>query len=71
MRNLKLTAWLLMFVLASVGCASPPPVPRPPAQALKPSPPPAWMMAPAPDLMLELNSIISISEPVSKLPQSK
>ncbi|MBZ3799278.1 Rz1 family lipoprotein [Leclercia adecarboxylata] len=33
--------------------------------------PPAWMMAPAPDLLTPLNEIISPSESGSKPPQSK
>ncbi len=33
---------------------------------IKPPPPPAWMMAPAPDLLTPLNGIISFSESASK-----
>ncbi|ELY4856284.1 hypothetical protein BS412_14815 [Cronobacter turicensis] len=47
------------WLLAVSGCASTPPACVPPA------PPPAWMMAPAPDLLTPLNGIISVSEPLS------
>lgn len=33
---------------------------------IKPPPPPAWMMVPAPDLLTPLNGIISFSESASK-----
>ncbi|WP_419717621.1 Rz1 family lipoprotein [Erwinia aphidicola] len=50
-----------VFALASVGCASTPPVKSNPPPA-----PPAWMMQPAPDLLTPLNGIISPSESESK-----
>ncbi|UIN02458.1 Rz1 family lipoprotein [Yersinia ruckeri] len=37
----------------------------------KPPAPPASLMMPAPDMMQNLNAIISVSESVSALPQPK
>ncbi|QEY57547.1 hypothetical protein FTX45_09940 [Leclercia adecarboxylata] len=59
--SISLSATLL---LASVGCSSTPDAPR----TERPHPP-AWMMAPAPDLLTPLNGIISPSE--SESPQSQ
>ncbi|MDH7589054.1 Rz1 family lipoprotein [Serratia bockelmannii] len=53
----------VMLLLASVGCSSTPHV--------RSNPPPAWMLQPAPDLLMPLNGIISPSEIESKSPESK
>ncbi|WP_249940319.1 Rz1 family lipoprotein [Escherichia coli] len=45
-----------------VGCTSKQSV----RTSIKPPPPPAWMMLPAPDLLTPLNGIISFSESASK-----
>uniref|UniRef100_UPI0035E40E16 Rz1 family lipoprotein n=1 Tax=Atlantibacter hermannii TaxID=565 RepID=UPI0035E40E16 len=51
----------VMLLLGVSGCKSPPDVPRTERPA-----PPAWMMAPAPDLLTPLNGIISPSDSESK-----
>ena len=63
MRKLRMTGFVLMLSLVSVGCKSPPPAPK-----TKPPDPPAWLMAQALDLQQMLNSIIGVSETES--PQS-
>ncbi|HCN5210836.1 TPA: Rz1 family lipoprotein [Escherichia coli] len=50
-----------MLLLANVGCSSTPIVSRVERPA-----PPAWLMAPAPDLLSPLNGIITPSEQESK-----
>ncbi|MCH2683095.1 Rz1 family lipoprotein [Leclercia adecarboxylata] len=49
------------MLLANVGCSSTPIVSRVERPA-----PPAWLMAPAPDLLSPLNGIITPSEQESK-----
>ncbi|MEB7925462.1 Rz1 family lipoprotein [Atlantibacter hermannii] len=55
----------VMLLLGVSGCKSPPDVPRTERPA-----PPAWMMAPAPDLLTPLNGIISPSESESRPSQN-
>ncbi|HAK9035966.1 TPA: hypothetical protein J1201_000238 [Escherichia coli] len=66
MRKLKMMLCVMMLPLVVVGCTSKQSV-RP---CMKPPPPPAWIMRPAPDLLTPLNGIISPSEsellPVTK-----
>ncbi|HAP3150253.1 TPA: hypothetical protein IT905_003197 [Escherichia coli] len=62
MRKLKMMLCVMMLPLVVVGCTSKQSV----SQCVKPPPPPAWMMAPAPDLLTPLNGIISSSESASK-----
>ncbi|HAJ0479102.1 TPA: hypothetical protein HL460_06060 [Escherichia coli] len=50
--------FVLMFLLVVSGCTSKQSV----RTCIKSPPPPAWMMAPAPDLLTPLNGIISSSE---------
>nr|WP_318369628.1 Rz1 family lipoprotein [Enterobacter sp.] len=52
----------VMLLLGVSGCGS-----TPPAQRTERPAPPAWMMAPAPDLLTPLNGIITPSESGSKL----
>ncbi|HAH2567597.1 TPA: hypothetical protein GF726_19150 [Escherichia coli] len=54
--------FVLMFLLVVSGCTSKQSV----RTCIKPPPPPAWMMLPAPDLLTPLNGIISFSESASK-----
>ncbi|HHJ4289982.1 Rz1 family lipoprotein [Escherichia coli] len=58
MRKLKMMLCVMMLPLVVVGCASKHSV----RTCIKPPPPPAWMMQPAPDLLTPLNGIISPSE---------
>ncbi|EMV3394312.1 Rz1 family lipoprotein [Escherichia coli] len=62
MRKLKMMLCVMMLPLVVVGCTSKQSV----SQCVKPPPPPAWMMLPAPDLLTPLNGIISFSESASK-----
>ncbi|MDD8119796.1 lysis system o-spanin lipoprotein Rz1 [Escherichia coli] len=48
---------VMILPLVVVGCASEPSV----HPCVKPPPPPAWMMQPAPDLLTPLSGIISSS----------
>ncbi|EKP8509589.1 Rz1 family lipoprotein [Escherichia coli] len=54
MRRLKMMLCVMMLPLVVVGCASKHSV----RTCIKPPPPPAWMMQPAPDLLTPLNGII-------------
>ncbi|EIR2337451.1 Rz1 family lipoprotein [Escherichia coli] len=58
MRELKMKLCALMLPLVVVGCTSKQSV----SQCVKPPPPPAWIMQPAPDWQTPLNGIISPSE---------
>lgn len=71
MHALKTLALLTLCALVSVGCASAPHAPQPELVCPKPPAPPAWLMAPAPDLMTPLNGIISVSGTASPQPSSK
>ncbi|ENJ9411513.1 TPA: Rz1 family lipoprotein [Escherichia coli] len=59
MRELKMKLCVLMLPLVVSACGSTPPVQAP---CVKPPPPPAWIMQPAPDWQTQLNGIISLSE---------
>ncbi|EDI0273813.1 hypothetical protein CC707_22335 [Salmonella enterica subsp. enterica serovar Panama] len=59
MRKLKMMLCAMMLPLAVVACTSTQPVPQ---SCVKPPPPPAWIMQPAPDWQTPLNGIISLSE---------
>ncbi len=61
MRKCKMTAYRLMLILGASGCSSLPPAPPPAVEGPKPEPPPAWVMEPAPNLILLLDRIISPS----------
>ncbi|EGE0545064.1 hypothetical protein DM831_25590, partial [Escherichia coli] len=54
MRKLKMKLCALMLPLVVVGCTSKQSV----SQCVKPPPPPAWIMQPAPDWQTPLNGII-------------
>nr|WP_140430472.1 Rz1 family lipoprotein [Escherichia coli] len=58
MRKLKMKLCALMLPLVVGGCTSKQSV----SQCVKPPPPPAWIMQPAPDWQTPLNGIISPSE---------
>ncbi|WP_240766103.1 Rz1 family lipoprotein [Escherichia coli] len=57
MRELKMKLCALMLPLVAAACASTQSAPQP-CQPVKPPPPPAWIMQPAPDLLTPLNGII-------------
>ncbi|EEZ3504066.1 Rz1 family lipoprotein [Escherichia coli] len=59
MRELKMKLCVLMLPLVVSACGLKPPVQSP---RVKPPPPPAWIMQPAPDWQTPLNGIISSSE---------
>ncbi|MGB3433557.1 Rz1 family lipoprotein [Achromobacter sp.] len=59
MSKSKMTAFGLMLMLGASGCTSLPPAPPPAVECPKPEPPPAWVMEPAPSLILLLDRIIS------------
>ncbi|EEC8199873.1 TPA: Rz1 family lipoprotein [Escherichia coli] len=59
MRELKMKLCVLMLPLVVSACGLKPPVQAP---CVKPPPPPAWIMQPAPDWQTPLNGIISSSE---------
>ncbi|MEE7153075.1 Rz1 family lipoprotein [Escherichia coli O2:H6] len=59
MRELKMKLCVLMLPLVVSACGLKPPVQSP---CVKPPPPPAWIMQPAPDWQTPLNGIISPSE---------
>nr|WP_141220106.1 Rz1 family lipoprotein [Escherichia coli] len=63
MREPKMKLCVLMLPLVVANCASTPSAPTP---CVKPPPPPAWIMQPAPDLLTPLNGIISPSESESQ-----
>ncbi|HAP0139802.1 TPA: hypothetical protein IRQ32_003881 [Escherichia coli] len=63
MQKLKMMLCALTLPLVVSACGSTPDVPAP---CVKPLPPPAWMMQPAPDLLTPLNGIISPSESESQ-----
>ncbi|EFF74144.1 Rz1 family lipoprotein, partial [Achromobacter piechaudii] len=52
---------VLTLMLGASGCTSLPPAPPPAVECLKPEPPPAWVMEPAPNLIQLLDRIISPS----------
>ncbi|EDI0749302.1 hypothetical protein CC876_25370 [Salmonella enterica subsp. enterica serovar Kisarawe] len=60
MRKLRMMLCAMMSPLAVVACSSTPPVPQ--CRQVKPPPPPAWIMQPAPDWQTPLNGIISPSK---------
>jgi hypothetical protein len=61
MRKYKTMLYALTLMLAASGCTSLPPAPPPAVECLKPEPPPAWVMEPAPNLIQLLDRIISPS----------
>ncbi|MBV4870956.1 Rz1 family lipoprotein, partial [Escherichia coli] len=54
MRELKMKLFALTLPLVVSACGSTPPVQAP---CVKPPPPPAWIMQPAPDWQTPLNGI--------------
>lgn len=56
---------------AVAGCGSRPVVQPVAATCPKPPEPPAWVMAPAPDLMTPLNGTIGVSETASSKPATR
>ncbi|MCY1218791.1 Lipoprotein Rz1 precursor [compost metagenome] len=62
MHKSKMTAFGLMLMLGTSGCAFKPPAAPPPAvECPQPEPPPAWVMEPAQNLILLLDQLISPS----------
>ncbi|CNH80035.1 Lipoprotein Rz1 precursor [Yersinia massiliensis] len=68
MPNLKMSAFVLISLLALSGCSSAPHVQ---SQCPKPPAPPASLMMPAPDLLTPLSGIISVSESESESQPAK
>ena len=57
-----MTACALTWMLAASGCTSLPSAPPPAVECPTPEPAPAWVMEPAPNLILLLDRIISPSD---------
>ncbi len=60
-QKLKMKACGLTLMLAAGGCKSMPPALPPAGECPRPEAPPAWVMEPAPNLILLLDRIISPS----------